>query len=301
MMKLSVCVLVVVLVLSVSAGRRKKQGRRGCRGEPEAETQRVEDGEGERYKWTLSGTVEGEMQTSVVHSAFAPSESQLLFVYNHGRRHRSLGIVPSKIMYDFTDDENPVVVIRQGRRGRGSCIVLEADRNDADIIFDDIIDLLEDRNMTDVETETVVESQVIGVQRENDDTQFPQAVRDLCSKDVCGRQLPNPVYYVEADGDVLVEARDEDPSFLLLESRVSIAGLPTASELRQQRRQHRRQNRRQNRRGQGETGGEEVGAEAGGRRRGGGRNGDRQNRRQQRQQRRQQRMNRRGQGMGPGL
>ncbi|KAK7475227.1 hypothetical protein BaRGS_00033536 [Batillaria attramentaria] len=85
-----------------------------------------------------------------------------------------------------------------------------------------------------------------------DDSSFSQVVKDLCSKDHCGRPV-QPVYYTtelaidNGEGDVNATASD-DPVFLLVEDRVAISGIDEDSARayrRQNRRHHRRQMRRQ--------------------------------------------------------
>lgn len=278
-MKLLIAVLVVFALASgaLAGWRKHKKWQRGCR---RAAGQGVtEEGQGNRFVWTQTGLDDDDLRITFTEGAFVPEGSTTVFKYPRDRGQRALGLVPAKIAYDFSAEE-PVAVIRQGRRGRGSCIVISP-IVDVDVsTYDEMIEMLFDRNTTNGNIPEEEESIELVATQTTDRSQFSQAVLDMCSQDQCGRPI-QPVFYTTELAIVIEEEEDEEeeeddlvfePSFLLFNTRVTISGIPHPRQQRWQRRQDRRQNRRQH----GQANG-----------RGGGRRQQwRQNRRQQRRQER---------------
>lgn len=285
-----VALLVVSTLTSSADGRRRRKNtnsrfdRRGCHRTMDAEL----TGAGRRYVWTLSGLDSNQLQVTFTETAFAPTGSTTVFKYPLRRGQRSLGLFPAKVFYDFSNSDAPVAVIRHGRRGRGVCLVVDTpDVN----TYEEMVDLLQSRNGTNGPVPRQQDTVRLVATRVADGSQFSAVVRDLCSRDPCGRPLPatyfvtdpesevasasstpSPLVSAVGDAEALFDDDDDDtdsndddvsvdedstsppstgvfePTFLMMNTRVTILGLPSRQQQRLERRQHRRQQRRQGRR-----------------------------------------------------
>ncbi|KAK7088933.1 uncharacterized protein [Littorina saxatilis] len=184
MLKVLVSVFLVLVLTSGSlAGRRGKwKGRRGCG--------RSEERVGQHFKWTVTGLDSDDLRVSYGEGAFAPVNSTVVHKYPLDRGQRALGVVPAKIFYDFSGPD-PVAVLKMGKRGTGACIVVSADVD----TYDELITVMQERNMSNTDMPTEEEAVRLTATLTTDDLQFSDTVRDLCSKDKCGRTV-EPVYYV---------------------------------------------------------------------------------------------------------
>lgn len=261
-------VVVMVMVLGTVEGGWRRRWRRQRRCHRAAGHGVMEVGEGDHFQWSMTGLDQDDLRVTYHAGSFAPEGSPVVFLYPRDRGQRALDLVPAKMFYDFSDPQNPVIVIRKARRGRGMCVVLtkSADVNSRD----DMLTQLLDRNMTNREVVEEEEARRLAVEETSDPSQFSGILRDLCSQDLCGNPV-DTVYFTAREEDVtedeeeLLEEAEEmdamfDRSFMLFNDRVTIAGLPTRRQWRQRHhmmgpmgpmmdrsRQQRRQQRRQRR------------------------------------------------------
>lgn len=238
-MKVQVVVLVLVAMATVAMAGRRHWKKHRCTDET-SQT-------GLMFKWTRSGLREDGLRTTYGEEAFAPAGQNIAYKYPTDRMLMDLGLQKSKVLYDYST-EDPVAVIRLGRRGWGPCVILDPEFD----TYDELMQALASRNMTNADVPNASAEYTLLATQTTDDSSFSQVVKDLCSKDHCGRPI-SAVYYTT---ELVIDVEDDDPTdesedpvYILLDDRVAISGLDedSARTRRRQDRMNRRQERLQNR------------------------------------------------------
>lgn len=283
-MKLTFVVFVAMTTAVVVAGRPWRMRRCGAD---------QGDAEGETITWTRTGQAANGLRVTSSEEAFAPDGERTVHKSPRDRMMVDMGIQKTKVVYDFSTD-TPIAVLRLGRRGWGPCVLVQPDFH----TYEELMDELLSRNMSNLEMPDEESGRTLVATQTSDDSSFSQVVRDLCSKDQCGRPI-QPVYFT-TEHAIATDVSD-GLTFVLVEDRITVSGLSqdAARDQRRQNRQQRRQQRRQERRqNQGPSAGQNARWQRRQERRQqrrqnrgqkGGRNGRWQRRQERRQQRRQSR------------